>query len=64
VLNQSVEEKAAGIGSSSIKAKRILVKVVIQMFFTYGPLMCPHQPAFQQGGYTMNTGQSYMGWIT
>jgi hypothetical protein len=57
LLSQSIEEFAAGLGSSLIESKGELVQVIIQMPQSNCALVGAQKPSFQQGDHTMDPGK-------
>ena len=46
ILKKPVEKLAAMFRGSPVESKRILIKVIIQLFVAYGTLMSSQEPPF------------------
>ena len=57
LLDQAVEQLAAGGGGSAIKTKRELIQIIVQMLRCNGALMRSQQPALEQGSHTVDSRQ-------
>lgn len=61
LLEEAIKQHAAGFGSAAVKAEGELVQVVRQVFGRDGTLVCAEQPAFQERGDQMHSGQQLVG---
>ena len=61
LLDEPKEQLAPVAGRPAIEPEREFIQVVVQMLMTYGSLMRPQKPAFQQRHHTMDPRQKIRG---
>src|SRR5450759_4111637 len=61
LLEQSVEEQAAGLGGAPVEPEGVLIEVVVQVVLGGGVVQGAGEPAFQQRGDHVDTGEEDVG---
>ena len=48
LLEEAIEEHAAGWGTATVEPERKLIQIIAQVFMTKSTLMSPHQPSLEE----------------
>ena len=63
LLEESVEQEAASLGSAAVEAEGELVQIVIELGGADSPMVNPQPPPIKETCHPMNSGHDDVGWV-